>query len=148
MLKGILHNVGFALALLLVFGGVVGGVVTQAEGIEAATSANITISATPAYVAMNLTLTTWTVNGITGDGVMRTSQIYLANPEGDRADPGVTINDSSCRFTLGNPGSVNMTTTINWAHFTGLGAPMLNADAAAPAATAFAGFSSQVLMVE
>ena len=109
--------------------------------VEAASSANITISATPGYLAMNLTNTTWTVNGLTGDSIMRASHTYLSNPLGDQGNPGVTVNDTSCRFTLGNPGNVNMSTTIIWSHFTGTGTPMLNSDNGVADANHFGGWS-------
>ena len=140
MKKGILLNLRLTLALLLLVGGLFTTVVvTQAGRVEAATSANITVAGTPAYVAMNLTPITWTVNGITGDSAMRSSATYYANPLGDQANPGVTINDTSCQFTLGNPGSVNMTTTIDWHHFSGVGISMSNGETGAAGATTFGG---------
>ena len=44
--------------------------VIPVSGALAATSQNVTVTATPAFISISNTPTTWTVNGLTGSGVI------------------------------------------------------------------------------
>jgi hypothetical protein len=109
------------------------------------TSVNITITAQPAYIVVTQTQTTWTLNGIVGDGVtpryfIVPSDTYYANPLGDGTPPGSTVAAASCYFDLvTTSSSVNLDLTVNCSDFTGGGAAMTNGSGT-PSATAYAGF--------
>ena len=107
----------------------------------AATSQDIVVTYTPAYVAINITNPTWTVNGLTGDSLIRADTIYYSNPESDVTSPSATVTDSECRFTIGNEGSVLTDLTVNFPDFSGGTDPMINSDDGSNGAGTFGAYS-------
>jgi hypothetical protein len=105
--------------------------------LQAATSQNVTVTATPAFIAISNDPATWTVNGITGSGVINPSTTYWANPLGDTTSPtvGGAVN-GECRFTLTNTSSVAIDLTVNFPNHTG-GDASTNSNNDTPGATAF-----------
>lgn len=103
----------------------------------AATSANVTVTATPEYIAITNAPTTWTINGISGSGVIQTSTTYYSNPLGDTTSPTVTgVVDGECRFTITNTSSVAIDLTVLFPHHTG-GDASTNGDTGAAGTTTF-----------
>ena len=86
----------------------------------AADYAEVTVTATPSYIAITNSPSTWTVNGITGSGVMTTNTTYWSNPLGDTTTPTVGgAVDGECRFTVTNTSSVATDLTVNFPNHTG-----------------------------
>lgn len=85
----------------------------------AATAQDVTITATPAYIAIANAPATWTVNEETGDSLLDVATEYWSNPLGDTTTPSDPVVDSECRFTLTNTSSVITDLTVNFIHFTG-----------------------------
>jgi hypothetical protein len=84
----------------------------------ASSTADVTITATPAYVSLSLgAVTTWPINGITGDGKIRKSTTYYANPLGDTTAPTNPVVDGDCRFTFTNDGNVPIDIVCDFADF-------------------------------
>lgn len=90
-------------------------------------SADITVTATPLYLSLVLDVNTWTINGITGDGIIDNDTTYYSNPLGDTTAPSATVVDGECRFQFTNSSSVAIDITINFPDFTG-GDAMENID--------------------
>ena len=102
----------------------------------AATSADVTVTATPSYIAITNAPITWTINDLgtgseSGKGVIEPDTIYYANPTNDADDtvaPSSTVLDAECYFTITNTSSVPIDITVTWGDFTGGGADMTNSD--------------------
>ncbi len=95
-----------------------------ATPVMAATSDNITVTATPAFLSITVTPDTWAPNDIVGNGVtpkgtIAPDTVYYANPLGDATVPSDPVVDGECRFTITNTSSVNTTITINFPDHTG-----------------------------
>ena len=107
----------------------------------AATSAPITISATPAYIAMTVDHDTWTLNGLTGAGTIVENTTYFSNPLGDTAVPSDPVVDAECYFGLTNTSTVTTDVFANMANFTGGSATMTNSNDGSNGATTFGSYS-------
>lgn len=102
---------------------------------------DVTITATPSYVSFSSAPTTWTLNDITGSGVIAVDTIYYANPLGDTTSPSVTVVDGECQFTWTNDSSVNIDITVNCGSFTGGDAEMTNSGTGSNGATTYGSYS-------
>ena len=107
----------------------------------AATTQDVQINATPAYVSISNDIGTWDLNGITGGGYILINTIYYANPLGDTASPSATVNSTEGRFTLTDGGNVNITLAVVCGNFTGGDATMTNGDDGSNGATTYGGYS-------
>lgn len=112
-----------------------------ATPILAATSQEVEVTATPNYLAISNTPSTWTLNGITGSGVIDVDTVYYSNPLGDTTPPSATVADGECRFTITNSSTVNIDYFVNCGNFTGGDANMTNGDSGANGATSYGGYS-------
>ena len=79
----------------------------------AATTVDVTITATPSFVTIAVTPTSWVLNGLTGDHKMRINTTYYSNPLGDTISPSATVLDAECLFTLINSSSHSIDVTID-----------------------------------
>jgi hypothetical protein len=87
--------------------------VVPAAGVFAATSQDVEITATPAYISITNAPGTWIINGITGSGVINTGTTYYSNPLGDTTSPTTTgATDGECRFTITNASTVAIDLTV------------------------------------
>ena len=87
-----------------------------------ATSKDITITATPSYVGIDITQNTWTVNGIDGGGFITKSSTYYSNATGATGDvtpPNNPVVDGDCYFTIANSSTVATDITGNLPTFVG-----------------------------
>lgn len=117
--------------------------VLPVSGVLAATSAEVTVTATPSYIAITNLPIDWTINGITGNGLISENTTYYANTTNKTSDttaPSGTVVDDDCRFEVTNSSSVNITLTVNFANFTG-GDAMTNGNTGSANATAFGAYS-------
>lgn len=106
-----------------------------------ATSASVTINATPAYVSITSTPDNWTVNGDAGGtGTIAVNTEYYANPTSDIQPPSATINATACRFTMNSTSSVAIDVTVNMGNFTG-GDAMVNANTGNNTAGGYGGWT-------
>jgi len=97
------------------------GVVTP---VLAETSQNVTVTATPAFIAISNAPGTWAPNDIEGDGVTpkgftAPDTVYYSNPLGDELSPSDPVADGECRFTLTNTSTIPIDLTVNFPDFTG-----------------------------
>lgn len=96
------------------------------------TTAEVTVSATPAIVSISNDPATWTMNdsGATapGDDVIRKATTYYSNDEDNSASPSTTVVDGECRFTVTNDGTVPVDIAIDMADFVGGTDAMTNGD--------------------
>jgi len=100
----------------------------------AATEEAVTVTATPAFVAMTNDPDAWTLNDIVGDGVSPKGTIainttYHSNPLGDGTTPSDPVVDGECTFTLTNTSSVTTDVFVIISDFSGGSDPMTNSDA-------------------
>jgi len=130
--KDLLHIVG-VLAVLLTF-------FLVPTTVLAATSATVTVNATPGYISMTVAPLSWDVNGITGSGVISTNTVYYSNPLGDTLIPSNPIVDGECLFTITNTASVATNITANWSDFAN-GDAMANSNTGNEGAATFGGYS-------
>jgi len=121
----------------------------------AAPSANVVITATPAYISVTQAQATWTLNGIDGDGItpknyVAINTIYYANPTGstgDKTAPGAgagsIIVDGECYFVLDTSAcSLNVDLKVNCGNFAGGGGAATNKDTdGSNGATNYGGFA-------
>jgi len=131
--------VGFLLALVLIVGQTVP--LLAAAG----TTQDITVTATPAFLSIELDVTTWVPNDIVGDGVtpkgtIGPDTVYHSNPLGDETSPSDPVVDGECRFTIDNTSTVAIDLTVNFPDHTG-GDASTNSDTGANGATTFGAYS-------
>jgi hypothetical protein len=110
----------------------------------AATSQNVTVTATPAYVSIANDLDTWTLNGVIGDGFILTDTIYYAvdtDAVSDTTVPAATVNSTSCRFTIADTSGVNITLKVTMEDFSGGSDPMTNTGTGANGVGAYGAYS-------
>ena len=108
----------------------------------AADSQDVTITATPLYLAITNTPNTWTLNGITGAGTISPDTVYYSNPLGDTTTPSTTVVDGECRFTVTcSSGATTCDLTVNCGNFTGGDANMTNSGDGSNGATTYGAYS-------
>jgi len=110
----------------------------------AATSQSVTVTATPAYVAIANTPNTWTLNGVKSDGFILVDTIYYAIDATGTADttgPGATVTDADCRFSLTDTSSVNITLKVTMEDFAGGSVNMANSESGLNGATSYGAYS-------
>jgi len=109
----------------------------------AATSQDVTVTATPAYIELTNSPSTWTLNGITGDSVIEPDTVYYANPLGDTTVPSGTVVDGECNFTATNTANstVSVDLDVDCGNFTGGDANMTNSGTGANGATSYGAYS-------
>ena len=104
-------KIALAITLILVVVGLVG--VTASPAL-AATTAVVTVTGTPAYIAITISPTTYTINSDNaGSGVMAISTTYYSNPLGGTTSPSATVVDGECDFTITNTASIATDLTGN-----------------------------------
>ena len=111
----------------------------------AATSQNVTVTATPAFIAIANAPGTWVPNDIVGDGVtpkgtIGPDTVYHSNPLGDETAPSDPVVDGECRFTITNTSSVAIDLTVNFPDHTG-GDASTNSDLGTNDTTKFGAYS-------
>ena len=85
----------------------------------AASSVDVTVTASPAVISLTVLPTTWDINDeVAGDGLVRINTTYYANPTGDETAPNNPVVDGDCRFTFTNDGTVNIDIACDFADFT------------------------------
>lgn len=120
-----------ALALVLVL------VMIPAGQVFAATSQDVSVTATPQYIAIANAPSTWTINSLTGSSVILVDTMYWSNPLGDTTTPTVGgAVDGECRFTITNTSTVAIDLTVLFPHHAG-GDASTNSDTGANAAGSF-----------
>lgn len=95
-----------------------------------ATSKDITITATPTYLGIDIAQTTWTINGIDGDGLIHKNTTYYSNAAGASGDvtaPTNPVDIGECYFVIDNTSTVHTDITGNLPTFVG-GDAMTNID--------------------
>ena len=107
----------------------------------AATDANVTVNATPAYVSIGNSPSTWVLNGLTGSGAIEPDTIYYANPNDDETAPSSTVQAGECNFDLTNSSTVNIDLYVNCSDFTGGDANMTNSGDGSNGAATYGGHS-------
>jgi hypothetical protein len=107
----------------------------------AATTATITVTNTPQYIAITIDHTTWTVNGLTGNSHVLVSTTYYSNPLGDTVAPSTTVLDTECYFTLTNTANVATDITFNWSDMSAGSDNSTNGNTGTAGATSFGAYS-------
>ena len=105
------------------------------------TSENVTVTATPKYIAITNDPDTWTLNGITGTSVIEVDTVYYSNPLGDTTVPSATVATGECRFTMTNASTVATDMYVNIGDFSGGDANMTNSDDGSNGASSYGAYS-------
>lgn len=131
-MKRLIISSMLAVALLLV----------PVAGALAATSQNVTVTATPAFISISNDPATWVINDVAGatGKTIAPDTIYYSNPLGDTTVPSATVVDGECHFTITNTSSVNIDIVINFPDHTG-GDASTNSDAGTNDTTKFGAHS-------
>ena len=98
--------------------------------VNAAVFDDITVTATPAFIAVSIAQDTWTINGIDLSGKIAINTTYYANPTGAAGDttaPNNPVVDGDCYFMIDNTSTIETDMTANMVHFVG-GDAMQNID--------------------
>jgi len=113
--------------------------VIPASSVLAASSQDVTVTATPLYLAITNTPGTWLINGIDGTGLINPSTTYYAKGGANETTaPSATVLDAECYFTVTcTAGATTCDLTVNWGDFTGGGANMTNGDTGTAGATSY-----------
>lgn len=118
-----------------------------AAGVLAATSQDVTVTATPLYLSITNSPNTWTINGLGGgteSGKIQPNITYYSNPVTDGDDttpPSATVNATECYFTVSNAsGAETCDLTVIWSDFTGGDANMANSDNGSNGATYYGAY--------
>jgi hypothetical protein len=107
----------------------------------AGSSSNVTITAIPTFIAITNDPSTWTINGITGNGFILPNTTYYSNPLGDTTAPAATVADGSCRFTVTNASSsIALDLTVTFGNFSS-GDASTNSNTGSNGATTFGAYS-------
>lgn len=95
--------------------------IVPASGALAATSQDVTVTATPGFIAIANSPTAWVINDVddAGGKTIAVSTTYYANPGGDTTAPSSTVVDGECRFTVTNTSSVITNIVVNFPDHTG-----------------------------
>ena len=141
MKKELFPAICLILVWMMLFCGVFVLAQYTANPAKAATSQNVDVEAVPNYLAITNSPSTWTLNGITGSGVVDVDTVYYSNPLGDTTTPSATVVDGECRFTITNSSSVDIDYFVNCGSFTGGDATMTNSDDGSNGATTYGGYS-------
>lgn len=87
-----------------------------------ATAKDITITATPTYIGIDIAQSTWTINGIDGDGLIHINTTYYSNAAGASGDvtaPTNPVDIGECYFVIDNTSTVHTDITGNLPTFVG-----------------------------
>jgi len=110
--------------------------------VSAATTAVVTVTGTPAYVAITISPTTYTINSDnSGSSVMAINTTYYSNPLGGTTSPSATVVDGECDFTITNTASIATDLTGNMADGSGGSNPMTNVNGAAAGAASYSAYA-------
>ena len=127
--------------LLLVVATLVVAILVPVVGVNAATTATITVTNTPQYIAITVAPTTWTINGLTGNSHALVNTTYYSNPLGDTTAPSATVVDGECNFTLTNTANVATDITFNWGDMSGGSDNSTNGNTGTAGTTTFGAYS-------
>ncbi len=105
-----------------------------ATGVFAATTATVTVTATPGFIGIANDPNTWPI------GVITINTTYYANPLGGTTAPSATVVDGECRWTLTNSSTVTINVAIDFNDFAG-GNTMTNGNTGSNGATTFGAYS-------
>ena len=118
-------------------------ILTTSVPVMGATSQDVTVTATPAFIAIANAPGAWSVNDVadaTGK-VILPDTLYYSNPLGDTTIPTVGgAVDGECRFTITNTSSVVTDLTVIFPDHAG-GDASTNSETGANAATSFGAYS-------
>jgi len=133
-MKRLLISSILALALLMV---PVAGVLAAED------TATVNVTAVPSFVSISISNTDWTINEISGSGVLTKDTTYYSKASGDEtltfSDP---VTDAECWHTVTNDSSVNITLKADMSNFSSGTDPMTNGNGTA-GANAFAAWVSE-----
>ncbi len=107
----------------------------------ALTSQNVTVTATPSYIAISNSPATWAINDVAGAGgkTILVNTQYYSNPLGDTTIPSDPVVDGECRFTVTNTSSIITDLTVAFPNHTG-GDASTNSDLGTNGATTFGAY--------
>lgn len=109
--------------------------------VSAATYSDVTVTATPSYISITNSQETWTINGITGSGVILTSTTYYSNPLGDTTPPTAVVDTDEGYFPITNDSTINITLTVDMEDFSGGDANMTNGETGSAGSTSYGAYS-------
>lgn len=132
--------VSLMLALVLVLG------ITVPVFAVAGEYQDVTVTATPAYVAIASDPLAWTLNDIVGDGVSPKGTItdtdtYYSNPQGDGTPPTAVVDVDEGYFVITNTSSCDITLVVDMEDFAGGDADMTNGGTGSAGETSYGAYS-------
>lgn len=96
----------------------------------AATTADVTVTAAPAFIGISIAQSTWTINGIDGSGLITKNTVYYSNATGATGDitaPNNPVVNGDCYFIIANTSTIVTDITVNFPDFAS-GDAMTNID--------------------
>jgi hypothetical protein len=107
------------------------------SNVFAATTAQISVTASPAFISISNSSSTWTINTEnSGSGKIAPSTTYYANPLGGATSPSSTVVDGECDWTITNTSTIATDLTCNWSDWTS-GDASTNSNAGTAGATTY-----------
>jgi len=109
----------------------------------AATSQNVSVTATPAFIGIANAPGDWDINDLVGVGVkgfIAPDTVYHSNPLGDCTVPSDDVVDGECRFTITNTSTIITDLTVNFPNHAG-GDASTNSDLGTNDTTKFGAYS-------
>lgn len=108
--------------------------------VNAATSVDVTVTATPKFISISNSPGSWTINGLTGTGYIDPSTTYYSNPASDTTAPSATVIDADCNFTITNTSTIVTNIKIHMHDFSGGSANMTNGGTGTAGATSYGAY--------
>ena len=115
---------------------------TPASSVLAASSQDVTVTATPSYISIANDPSTWSVGdtGVATSARIAKNTTYYTNPLGATTVPSDPVVDGECRFTITNTSTVAIDLTVNFPHFIS-GDAMQNGDTGSAGVGTFGAYS-------
>jgi hypothetical protein len=88
--------------------------------VMAASTATIIVTNSPYFVSVNITPSSWAINGLTGSGLVNNATTYYSNPLGDTVSPTILgAKDSECYFNASNGMAIAVDLTVTTSDLSG-----------------------------
>ena len=114
--------------------------VLPAGGVFAASTATVNVTATPSMIEISINNPDWTINGISGTGLLDVDTFYYSQAsQSETTIFGEPVSAANCRNLVTNSSTVDITLKADMANFSS-GDAMTNAGDGANAANVYAAF--------
>jgi hypothetical protein len=110
--------------------------------VMAASTATIIVTNSPYFVSVTITPSSWSINGLTGSGLVNNATTYYSNPLGDTLSPTVGgATNSQCYFNAANGMAIAVDLTVTSSNFSGGSDNSTNSNNGTAGATSYGAYT-------